>query len=77
MSTKHAVSAHKKDAENFGYLITGGGNIKREHVGETPNGNPMGGRWVLRDVALNFVDVDCYRNDLMERNGIVLRHSAK
>jgi hypothetical protein len=77
MSTKHAVPAHYNDYENFGYLVADGATIKREHVGETPNGNPMDGRWVLRAVAGTFVDFDRYRHDLMERNGIVLRHSVE
>ena len=37
--------------------------------GLTPNGNPIGSRWVLRDPDGNWVDVDQYRHDLFERNG--------
>lgn len=38
--------------------------------GKTPNGNPIGGRWVLRDAAGAWIDVDQYRHDLFERNGL-------
>ena len=39
-------------------------------AGTTPNGNPVGGRWVLRNAAGTWVDVDQYRNNLFERNGL-------
>lgn len=38
--------------------------------GVTPNGNPVGHRWVLRDAEGKWVDVDQYRHDLFERNGL-------
>ncbi len=38
--------------------------------GTTPNGSPVGGRWVLRDATGARVDVDQYRNNLFERNGL-------
>jgi hypothetical protein len=41
--------------------------MAREEEGKTPNGNPIGGRWVLR-LGGAFVDVDTYRTDLAERN---------
>jgi hypothetical protein len=47
--------------------------MAREY-GETPNGNKLGGRWVLR-IAGRFVDFDQYRSDLAERNGITLVYS--
>jgi len=37
--------------------------------GFTPNGDSIGGRWVLRDEDSNWIDVDQYRHDLFERNG--------
>lgn len=46
-----------------------GFEMKREHGTASPNGNPINGRWVLRDPAGNFVDFDQYRHDLIERNG--------
>lgn len=50
-----------------GYVMT------REYAGETPNGNSIGGRWVLR-LAGEFYDVDAYRTDLAERNNFALEH---
>ena len=38
--------------------------------GLTDNGNPLNGRWVLRDAGGGWVDFDTYRNDLMERHAI-------
>lgn len=38
--------------------------------GLTENGNPLNGRWVLRDARGVWVDFDTYRNDLMERHAI-------
>jgi len=49
------------------HRCSGGFTAKRE-CGLTPNGNPMAGRWVLRDAAGSFVDFDQYRTDLFERN---------
>lgn len=40
--------------------------MKREY-GTTPNGNPMSGRWVVRNKAGEMVDFDQYANDLAER----------
>lgn len=52
-----------------------GKTLKRED-GTTPNGNPMGGRWVLRDAVGALVDFDQYRNDLAERYHLGLRGTA-
>jgi hypothetical protein len=49
------------------YVTLGEVTMQREY-GATPNGNPLGGKWVLR-VAGDFVDYDQYRTDLAERNG--------
>lgn len=46
--------------------------MRRESTGLTPNGNPIGGRWVLRTVRGEWVDVDQYRFDLEARAGIEL-----
>lgn len=40
---------------------------KRETEGETPNGNPFGGLWVVRDEDGAFVDHDQWSNDLVAR----------
>ena len=47
-------------------------SMKREW-GLTPNGNEMGGRWVLRDKDGKIIDFDSYRNDIAERNNISLQ----
>lgn len=45
------------------------GHTARREEGLTPNGNPVSGRWVLRDPVGVFVDFDQYRHDLFERHG--------
>lgn len=39
--------------------------LKREYEGLTPNGNPFGGRWVLRSAGA-LMCFDSYRNDIAE-----------
>jgi len=51
-----------------------GFTMQREY-GETPNGNQLGGRWVLRKDG-DFIDFDKYRFDLAERNNIKIDGSA-
>lgn len=51
------------------YRASSGFTMTRELRTLTPNGNPVGGRWVLRDPSGTFVDFDQYRHDLIERNG--------
>ena len=43
----------------------------REYHGETPNGNAIGGRWVIRQHGI-FIDVDQFRTDLAERHNFKL-----
>lgn len=45
------------------------GFTMRREQGKTPNGNNIGGRWVLRDANGVWIDFDQYRFDLMERHG--------
>jgi hypothetical protein len=47
--------------------------LKREE-GETPNGNQMNNRWVLRKNGA-LVDFDRYRNDIAERNNLILQEA--
>lgn len=54
-------------SEHF-YVSDDGYVVRREH-GKTPNGNELGGRWVLREITGRFIDYDQYRNDLAERHG--------
>lgn len=57
------------------YLSEDGWNLKREN-GETPNGMPMNGRWVLRDDTGAMIDYGQYRNDIAEHNGLDLRGAS-
>lgn len=43
-----------------------GWKMEREY-GKTPNGNLLGGNWVLRDPHGRFVEYNQYRHDLIER----------
>ena len=58
-----------REVSNDVYASDDGHTASRES-GSTPNGNPLGGRWVLRDAAGAFVDFDQDRHDLFERNGL-------
>ena len=51
-------------------MASDGRQLMREYNTKTPNGNPIGGRWVLRDVNGIFIDFDQYSHDLMERNDL-------
>lgn len=51
------------------YLSATGFSARREE-GFTPNGNPIGQRWVLRDANGAWVDVNQYRHDLFEQHGL-------
>jgi hypothetical protein len=53
------------------YSSESGMVIKREQ-GLTANGNPIGGRWVLRDIQGDMVEVEQYINDLVERHNLTL-----
>ena len=60
--------------ENKRYASEDHWTMTREY-GETPNGNPINGRWVLRDHRGWWVDFDKYSNDLAERNNLKLIRS--
>jgi hypothetical protein len=55
--------------ENQLYESECGWKMAREN-GDTPNGNPLNGYWVLRNPAGEFIDYDRYRSDLMSRNAV-------
>lgn len=46
-------------------------SMKREY-GQTPNGNAVSGRWVLRNAAGVMLDFGQYSNDLAERHALKL-----
>lgn len=60
------------DAQRKSYLAPDGRSVAREFDTLTPNGNPMSGRWVLRDAAGALIDFDQFRNDLAEHNNLRL-----
>lgn len=53
-----------------GVYVSESGFTARCEDGLTPNGNPVGRRWVLRDASGVWVDVNQYRLDLFEQNGL-------
>lgn len=52
------------------YLGDAGYRMQREY-GLTPNGNDLGGFWVLRGPRGEWIDYDQYRFDLLQRHGFV------
>lgn len=60
----------------YRYEFTTGHVMEREY-GKTPTGNLVGGRWVLRDAAGFFVDIDRFRNDLIDRHGLTDQRKFK
>jgi hypothetical protein len=54
------------------YIFPNGMAMQREETGSTPQGNPTGGRWVLRAGDGSWIDCDQYRADLAERHGLTL-----
>ena len=57
--------------ENQRYECQNGRILQREQ-GTTPQGNPIGGRWVLRAKDGTWMDCDQYRYDLAQRNALIL-----
>lgn len=58
--------------DNISYDIASAYKLAREYDTHTPNGNRLGGRWVLRDQSGKLIDYDRYINDLAERYSIEL-----
>jgi hypothetical protein len=69
MTEKRLLVYHPGDKR---YRSSDGWTMTRE-LGETPNGNPIARRWVLRDETGKFLDVDQYRHDLSDRFGVELQ----
>lgn len=57
-----------REVEPDVYRADNGATVRREY-GLTPGGNPLSGRWVLRDAQGGWVDFHQYRHDLFEHNG--------
>lgn len=64
------ATATKLHQVNDDLFHTDDGRRMEREYGETPNGNPLGGHWVLRSADAEFLDFDQYRHDLAERNGL-------
>lgn len=62
-----AIGLHQVNDNQF---RSDDGRCMARETGLTPNGNPLGGSWVLRSAAGEFIDFDQYRHDLAERNGL-------
>lgn len=67
----HPIQLNKM-SENLFYAADG--RIMGREYGAAPNGNPLGGRWVLRSVKGDFIDFDQHRHDLAERNGLCFHY---
>lgn len=65
------LKLHISEIDTSQYISYDGYSMQREY-GETPNGNPMGGRWVFRGKHKELIDFDQYRHDLASRNDIKL-----
>lgn len=58
------------------YRAEDGSRLKREY-GETPNGTPINGRWVLRGPDGEWIDFDQYRHDIACHYCLNLLENAK
>jgi len=71
MNNRTTLTIIDRDLPTERYEGPDGITMQREYEGVTPNGNPFGGRWVLRRDG-EYVDVDQYRYDLAPRHGLEL-----
>ena len=71
MPAKHTLVEVTDDEHYEGQVDDSAVTMMRERTGESPNGNPFNGRWVLR-VDGEYIDHDQYRSDLAERYNIYL-----
>lgn len=69
MTQESVVPLRKMRGTSEDNAIGNDGYRMQREYGETPNGNPIGGRWVLRGPNAEWVDVDQYRHDLLARHG--------
>ena len=61
----------KYDNEKEAYVNEETGHMLRREEGDTPNGNPLSNRWVLR-IKGEFIDFSAYRNDIAEHYDLEL-----
>lgn len=53
------------------YVAADSSIVATREYGLSPTGNPLKGAWVLREINTGkYLDHDCNRNDLFERNKI-------
>lgn len=65
-----------REVQPEAYEAANGFTVRREH-GKTPNGNEIGGHWVLRDKDGKWVDYNQYRNDIFQHPALkVSKYSA-
>lgn len=64
------ISRKMRQTSEDNYISDSLHTMQREY-GFTPNGNHIGGRWVLRGPDGEWIDFDQYRNDLLIRNHFV------
>jgi hypothetical protein len=64
----------KETEEKQEYYLCDNGNIIQREYGKTPNGNDIGGCWVYRDAAGNWIDWNQYRHDLFGRYNIKIQN---
>ena len=62
----------QKQTDPERYLFGCGLSMQREESGLTPQGNPVGGRWVLRSGDGDWIDHDQDRADLAQRHGLTV-----
>lgn len=62
----------KQDKEDEEIYLNENFILQRE-TGKTPNGNSLGGKWVLRNREGNFLDFDQYRYDIADRHNLELK----
>jgi hypothetical protein len=64
-------------ALNFGdFLVYGlsGGHTMAQEYGLTHAGNPIAGRWVIRNPLGEIVVIDRYRHDALSHSGLKVEH---
>ncbi|HET6890503.1 MAG TPA: hypothetical protein VFH31_05325 [Pyrinomonadaceae bacterium] len=61
------VRRKMRQTSDDNYVGDGDYRMQREY-GFTPNGNSLGGKWVLRGPEGEWIDFDQYRHDLMARH---------
>ena len=72
IATENSAVSRKLWQKDEGVYASNDGFRMAREQGLTPNGNRIGGRWVLRGPAGEWIDVDQCRHDLAPRHGFDL-----